>query len=422
MDIGVAFLCCVVHWCLLHLSANDFNFYYHFLQDYKKATFSDHIFIHWNSFSARKTRLVGHILIFIIATGLYTCNVWVAVLEEERLLHSETTATLLYDKDGRKGLPSYTWDTSKVESNYFPSLKNIFSPLLLFFSFFGRYCSWISFYRIFRQRTLTAVYAAVTAVTHLCILFSGCLMERCILWWQLHHSDNICNGNEEEEDRMETIIIIHTFPPFFFLELCVAGASEEFIFRGVLTYILRRRTMWAKILTSSLFFSLSHIPKGALILCERVREENRLEICISEMSSVSAVRSVPADISPCDIESSGTERMEKEQTAAVRQKASHCVLDNSRLLSIQREVLCELLLNLVVCFFFGILVEYLYLSVYQMQLAPLIAMHLLCNIFGVPNFFFVRRKKDFGKSWISWVVASSYIFSVAVWLKLVFRV
>lgn len=419
MDIGAALLCCTVHWCLLHLSAKDFIFYYHFLQDYKKATFSDHIFIHWNSFSARKTRLVGHILILIIATGLFTCSVWIAVLEEEGVLHSETTGTPFYDKDSREGFPPGTWNRFEVEGNYFPPLKNPFSPLLLFFSILWRSCSWISFFRIFRQRTLSAVYSALTAATHTCILFSGCLMERCIFWWHLHHSDNISSDNEEVEDMAKTFRIIHTFSPFFFLELSVASCSEEFTFRGVLTYIFRYRTEWVKILMCGLFFSITHIPKGALILCERVKAENRLEIFVAKLRSESVVRSIPADISPCDFESSGTERMEMEQTAAVRQQASQCVLDNSRLHAIQREVLRDLLLNLVVCFFFGILVEYLYLRVYQMQVAPLIAMHLLCNVFGVPNLFFVRSKKAFGKNWISWVVASSYVFSVAVWLKLV---
>lgn len=208
--------------------------------------------------------------------------------------------------------------------------------------------------------------------------------------------------------------------PLFFLELSVASITEEVVFRGLLAYILRHRRVWVNIFFSSLIFSASHIPKFALLLCAHLREEFAVDVMTAATGS-SCVDEDPAGTLQRNSKIIEEKELETRQLAARQaQKLFDSPRNVSRLNQIQREVLKDLALNLAITMGFGMLIGCLYRTVYQLQLAPLIIAHLLCNLFGIPKFYCLRMNKTpFENKFIMWITVGCYICGVAGWLKMI---
>lgn len=419
MDIAAASLCGITHWVLLHLSYKDLVFFYHFFRDYKKAALSENIYVDWNSFSARRTRLVGHALILMVATGLYMRNIWIDALKIEKLLPSSTTTNGFTGVTYRSSLQLYTDSSVEVEGNSVFSCQHRFLPQLWFSPLSTKTSIWAVFWCAVSRDILLAVHTGWASACHVFALFSGTLVEYSLWWFHSHQKDKMKRSGHVE-DRTEIAKFVE-FPSLLFsLEIVVAAMSEEIVFRGILSNILSRRTTCMNIFLSSLIFSLCHVPKFALFLCEIVRKEfgSELETVAERESSGSNKLSVPPEN---QLNSTEEKEMLKSQATGLHEQLSSCIQSASRLHSVHPIIFQALLLNLVVSMCFGIMIGYLYHTAYHFQLTPLIVTHILCNFFSVPKFPYLRmRVTPFGKDWVSWIIVGSYASGIAMWLKLVF--
>lgn len=373
MDVLAACVCTAGYWLCLHLSRRDLLFFYWSIRDCVKASLDNAIFLDWTHRSSSGMRLIGHCILL-----------------------AASAAVVLTSKRHRK----QCIDNTPVVLG--PWADNGLDAL------------W--------GEVADALVLAWRAAWKTAVLFLGPIVEHWLFTIPPLHLFSWSFGGGRKRGSW-----------YLLLEYVLAPVSEEVVFRRINFYLLRHRSAFSQVMWTGLLFSMAHVPKFCYFLCADIRSE------------AVVISTLPAGISP--LPPDGID-MTTEESTALRFRQTHesplssysvirstqpassptMVTYGSKGISItslrriQRSTLKDMIPGVTIPFLFGAAVGTFYLYAYDGgHVAPLIVIHEMCNLFGIPKFLFWREWRHHTTQWwIATLVGGCYCMGVLVWCYLMF--